>query len=701
MKSSIYVVKRLVWLVLLCISIGARADNTVNVSVSPAQAAPGGEVTVSISLENSDAVTSLQVSIPLDEELTLVNCSGVLGDRCNDDDHSLTVGVNGGVLQVFVYSTSMTAIPGNSGEVASFKLKSGNEPKTISLTPSKTVLTDASGDPLACNAQSGTMTILCAKAEFSSMEVDFGRVPIRDTYTKTVTVRNVGNADLEITSLLFSDVNVFSTTTELPLTVSPGASKSLNITYAPVERGNIERSLKVNSNSVSRQNTIKLKAQPFAVNELHIQPAAGISDEEVTVSMTMNNMDDIIGYQVEFTLPEQLEYVKNSFALSDRKQDHAPVVSINGNVLTIIVYSNNNYPLTGDDGEIGSFRVKLVGRNGVTLTPSKTVLSATIDNSVENVASAVYGGMITISSPRIYTSNTLKFGAVSVTENAEKTLIVRNQGNAPLTISRVVFGTDGFSIKEELPTVIAQGGNKSLTVVCSSLEQKPFETKMYIYSNDPDQRMQEVTVTGSRFAPNYLTVSTPDVPSNEYPAIGIYTSNYDAITGLQFDLTYPAAYEPYDNNYTVTSRAADMTVTSRLIGDHKLRCFCYFLSEGTIAAGDGKVFDLLLRPSGDIVPGTSYQVSVENIKMSTADMADKYAGKNTDCTFTTLEPVVFTKGDANGDGEVTMTDVVVTMAYILDDTFGKFIFEAADVNDDGIVTITDAVAIMDIVRNNQ
>jgi hypothetical protein len=274
----------------------------------------------------------------------------------------------------------MANISGNSGEVASFKLKLGNQPLSATLAPSKLVLTNSASTPVSGSSQSGTVTIRCAKAQYSTTEIDFGAVPIRETYQRTVTVTNIGNADLKITSLLFSDVMTFSSSTTLPLTIGAGESRDINITYQPTERGSITKSLKVECNNSSKLNTIQLKAQPFAVNELHVQPASGVSDEEVTVSLTMNNMDAISGLQLEFTLPEQLQYVDKSFTLSSRKQDHNAVVSLNSNVLRIIAYSGNDKPFTGEDGEIGSFKVKLVGRYGETLSPTKTVLSATINN---------------------------------------------------------------------------------------------------------------------------------------------------------------------------------------------------------------------------------------------------------------------------------------------------------------------------------
>ena len=632
--------KTLVLSLLLCFGIGARADNVVR--ISSAQGAPDEEVTVSISLENTDAVSSLQVSIPLDENLTLVEGSGLLGSRCGG--HSLTIGVKDDVLNVLVYSLSMAAITGNSGEVVSFKLRLGNQPETVTLAPTKIMLTNTDGTKVSGSTEGGTVTTFCAKAQYSMMEVDFGEVPIRSTYQKTVTVANVGNADLTITALTFSDVNVFSSTTTLPLTISAGESKDLNITYKPVERGSINKSLKVVCNSVSKLNTITLKAQPFAVNELHVQDVAGVSEEEVTVSMTMNNMDDINGYQVEFALPEQLEYVDGSFALSSRKQDHASAVSLTGNVLRIIAYSSSDKPLTGNDGEIGSFKVRLAGRYGTTLTPSKVVLSATINNKVENVVSAVYGGQVTISSPQISTSDELNFGAVPVTESCEREFAISNYGSALLTVSRVVFNNDNLSIRESLPLVVPVGGTENITVVYGSTVQQAFTATMQIYNNDPDLRVKEVSVSGSRFAPNYLSVYTKDISESENLSIDFSLDNYDIVKGLQFDVVYPGQYyTTFDNNYTLESRAEGMSVTIRQIDTNTLRVFCYFLNGSGISAGEGKIMNLQLKPKEE-VPLGNYSVSVKDIKFSVEELEDKYAGTDIQSSFTVNDgtPVTIT-----------------------------------------------------------
>lgn len=617
---------------LLCIGMGARADNVV--AIGSSEGAPGEEVTVSIGLTNTDALSSLQLSIPIDENLTLVEGSAQVGSRCAG--HSANVGVKDGALQVVVYSLSMATIAPGSGDVATFRLKLAGEPVSVTLQSTKTMLTDGNGNTVNGSCQSGTVTIRCSKAQFDTDEIDFGRVPIRSTYTREVAVTNVGNANLVISSLEFSDVNVFSSTTQLPKTITPSSTANINVTFAPTERGATLRQLRIVSNSSTRNRAIKLKALPYAVNELHIGDASGISDEEVTITMRMNNMDDISGYQVEFVLPSSLQYVDGSFAINDsRKQDHVGAASIVDGTLRLLAYSPSGKPLKGNDGEIGSFRVKLVGRKSEkNLTPIKTVLSATINNKVENVVSDVYGGRVTIQYPTISTANEIDFGAVSVTEVCKQTFSIKNGGNAPLTISRIVFNNEHLSVEEAMPLVIPKRQSSNVTVVYSSMEETAFEAKMQIYSNDPDRRLHEVNVRGSRFAPNYLGMQIPDVFEEENVKVNLYVNTYDDVTGLQFDMEYPnSVYEPFDDNIQLSERAKGMTVSSRQMSPNTIRYVCYFLGGGGIAAGEGEVMSISLKPVADVVPIGTYTVSIKNVKLGTAELADKYAGSDVSGAF--------------------------------------------------------------------
>jgi hypothetical protein len=58
-------------------------------------------------------------------------------------------------------------------------------------------------------------------------------------------------------------------------------------------------------------------------------------------------------------------------------------------------------------------------------------------------------------------------------------------------------------------------------------------------------------------------------------------------------------------------------------------------------------------------------------------------------------------GDANGDGDVSVADVLITVDYVLGKNPSGFIFANANVNGDDNVTLTDVTAIVDLVLNQK
>lgn len=312
---------------------------------------------------------------------------------------------------------------------------------------------------------------------------------------------------------------------------------------------------------------------------------------------------------------------------------------------------------------------------------------------MDNVVSAVYGGNISISSPQISCSNSLNFGAVSVIEACEKAYTIRNYGSAPLTISRIVFDSEALSIKESLPMVIPASGNTNITVAYSSVEQAAFDATMQIYSNDPDLRMKNVAVSGSRFAPNFMTASAANVITSQDVRLDLSIDNYDPIIGLQFDVVCPTAYQG-STDFQVEARAEGMTVTAIQTGTNTWQYYCYFLSGGGIAAGSGKVMTLVMKPVGGSAPVGSYTFEIKNVKMGTADMLNKYAGDNLQCNVTVNEVIM---GDVNGDGEVDIADAVCIVNHIVSKPTQVFIEAAANVNNDNDIDIADAVRIVNLI----
>ena len=57
------------------------------------------------------------------------------------------------------------------------------------------------------------------------------------------------------------------------------------------------------------------------------------------------------------------------------------------------------------------------------------------------------------------------------------------------------------------------------------------------------------------------------------------------------------------------------------------------------------------------------------------------------------------RGDANGDGEVSLIDVMITVEYYLGNNPQDFIFTNAEMDDDDEISLSDLLGIVDIILN--
>ncbi|MBO4814275.1 MAG: choice-of-anchor D domain-containing protein [Muribaculaceae bacterium] len=681
---------KFLFIIFALLSILARAANVV--TLPTVNGSPGDEVTLSISLDNTDAVSAMQLHIPITGDISVVAGSETLGSRATD--HSATVGINGGTLVVMVWSMNFTPFTGSSGEVLSFRILLGNEPGSVDLVANKVTLTDTDGNTLDASATSGSVTISAPKAQLATRDIDYGHIPIRDVYHRSLQVTNVGTAPLVISGIEPS-ASEFSSETVFLYVIEAGNTGTVDITYSPVERGAIEETIRLLSNNIAGTNTIRIVADPFAVNELHVENASGIADSTVTIPLRVNNMDAISGFQFEFDLPEQLQYVDGSFTLSNRKADHQLVVTCMGQHLTAIAYTMGSGTFSGEDGVIATFDVLLSGRYGTELRASKAKLTATYKGVDMDVLSDHYGGWIDIASPQLNATDQLDLGATPVTENAEGTVTVYNGGGAPLRIDRVVFDAEGFSISEACPLVIEPWSSIDLHVTFIGQEEVPFEALMQLYSNDPDHRLHNITVTGSRFAPNYLFFTADDAYQGDDVLVHLNMSNYDPINGIQFDLDYPANCVEAPAEFEPTERAQGFTMMWRDLSGGKARLFIYSLTDNVIATGEGEIATLRFAMKQDVALG-QYSFSATEISMGVANLTDKYAGTDQECAFEVIEKTGL-PGDANDDGRVDVNDVTTTINYILGKNPSPFNFANADVNNSGDVNVMDVTLIINII----
>lgn len=182
--------------------------------------------------------------------------------------------------------------------------------------------------------------------------------------------------------------------------------------------------------------------------------------------------------------------------------------------------------------------------------------------------------------------------------------------------------------------------------------------------------------------------------------IPVTMTNSSAITAFQTDIYLPDGFEVVQENgdYAVewSNRVtSDHTIMASNISDHVVRLICFSPSLQPFAGNDGVLFNITIK-SRDGLNGV-YPIVLTNSLWTTTDDQELRIDDAT-CQVTAYSFII---GDANKSGSVTVTDVVTTARYILNQNPTPFIFEAADMNGDGNITVTDVVLISRLVMNAQ
>lgn len=626
----------------------ASAVNTL--SLSTVSGHPGDVLTVSVSLANDDAVTALQADIPLNGHLTYVTNSAALNaSRANG--HSLVAAAANDTLHITVFSLSQAALNGTAGELLTFQVTLGFEPATYPLTANVT-LAGANGQQLIANANAGSLTILSPKIEVVTTSLDYRHIPIRSTYNRTLQVRNAGNEPLHISNMLFSAPE-FSVE-QTAYTIAAGVTQSIVITYAPVLHGAISESVRLRSDAINDPdvygaNVCTLIADPFSVNELRMQSAAGISDDTVTIRVRMNNMESIVGIQFSLKMPAALDYIANSATPLERAPGHSVLSTMSNDTLTLLLYHPSNAAVTGDDGDLLSFRVRLNGTSGsYTLQPINTML---INAEHANMVSAVYNANVTIQSPTISANTSLPFGHVTVDKAHKATYAIRNTGQAPLTVERVTFLSEGLRVKTALPIEIAKNTTQNIEVEFTPWQEGAFSTIMQVYSNDPACRMKSVNVTADVYEPNIFAFRGEFSPPDSIYHLFVELSNYSDIAGLQFDIN---GLTPW-TSYALTSRAPNHQIVVQPI-DESYRVIVFAMNNSTFTDHEGAIIEWTwTTPLVGAMDGQT--ISMDNIVLVHPSKGNR--------EFTPAEPLLVDLESSSTDIENVNADVKAKVVKIL------------------------------------
>ncbi len=626
-------VRRLFILLLSSVVLTAFPTLAANVvSVGGGVGAPGEEVKISVSLATDAAdVAAAEIRIPMPSGMTPVDGSCIKsGDRLAS--HSVSASLNGNDYVIVIFNTSLSAIPVGDGEVLRFRVTLGENPGQFALIP-RVKLSDAAGNAVAATAKGENLTVAAPRLSLGSTAIDFGRIPIRNRHTQTVTATNTGTAELRIDRM---DCSI-SELSAVPVknVLAPGESTGIEIVYTPQEGA--ERAygrVTAVSNSVGASPMVAVTANPYSVNKLGIADAKGRSDSQVIISVSLDNMEPVAGMEFNMYLPEGVEYVEGSVAPAVRAAGMSATAKVDSrHMLRVVLFSLSNTLVSGESGEVMTFGLRLAcGSNTFTLRAQDVKLANT---SGENVCSMLSSDQdtgaayLTVEAPCLNASSQFDIGDVVLGGVADRTYEIYNSGNVPLIIERIV--TDGGCAVPDaiFPIEIAAWSSASIPVRLEDPTFGNFSGRWLVYSNDPDNRMKAVTVCGNCYIPNELVFSGV-VDGNRYTLTGNLNNTAD-ITALQLDIVVPDGIAADTESLRLSDRAAGHSATVAEVDRGRYRIVIFSISNTPVTGDSGALFSLDFTGTGF----AGKQFIIENIKLSSMD-GKNYTTPSTDFQLETV-----------------------------------------------------------------
>lgn len=582
----------------------AYAGNTV--ALSSANGHPKDTVEVTLSLENADDVVAAEFQIPLGKTLKYVPGSvSISSARANG--HEISAASIDNELRIYVYNIGNLPIKGNSGELCSFKAVVGNNPGAFSLE-ANSILSDATGNPVETTGLSGEVTVLSPKLEVISKQIDFGHVPIKGHYSDYIVLTNSGNELLTISDI--STVSSELTIEEKQLTILPGENRMLSLEYDPVSRKPFSETLAIVSDAINGVQKLNVVADPYSVNILSIGNAEGNSDETVTINISLDNMEPIVGVQCAFTLPDQLQFVDGSLKVAEGLGDFVPGSSVENNTLHLYLISQTNTPIRPGNNVVASFDLQLKGESGMYyLYPNDIVLA---NVGMENMLSSSNEGYVMIGSPSFYGESSVEMGVNSVTDVAKNIYTISNNSSVDLKIDKVVFLSEGFSVEESLPMTLGAWESKNLNINYKGQKAGNYKTTMNVYTNDPLNRMVPVTISGQLYEPNSISLEANKIDSDYELVVNL--DNYSDIVAVQMDITCSADFQINAEKVVKTTRMNGLSTTLMSIDENTYRLLAYSFTNASISGHEGKIFSLRIHAVESQLAGEV--ITVSNILLS-------------------------------------------------------------------------------------
>ena len=582
--------------------------------VEDAQVSTQTTFDLDIALNTTNELAALQFDINYNVEGLELETGHVLSAR--GVNHNLAVSQpNEGVIRVIVYSASNAVIAPDTGTLLTLKLKSKTLPGNFPLAISNVLLSDASQNPITTQAEDGLLKVDGAILHLITTQIDFGRVPMESSASRNLAIRNDGTTALILTGP--GAATPFVVQDDFPISIPAYSTKNITVSLATDAKFAGSKALTFQNNdsdALRRIQSIQLAADVYAVNEIYIGSGQGAANSEISIPVSISNMEAFNGFQFDVVLPNDVSYVESSAVFSARTINHQLIASsLDNNTLRFVAYSPNNTNFSGNDGELFSFKVIPNIASGTYTLPISNAIVSHVD--LGNTLSDAYNGSVTVNTPYLSSSVTqIDYGNIPITDVQTTNVLLTNTGSALLEIDELLNPSEDLSFPLSTPTLLDIGENISVPLSFTPSQFGTFDKLISIRNNTPEGQ-KLIRVLANVFSPNYLHLSAADAYKGGSNDISLNLSNYENIRALQFDVKLPDGFQLDKDEITETSVLNNYTTSVSFQGNNTFRFVIYTLGNQFIVSGDETILKLPVFISDTVTLG-QYTFEFSNVVLS-------------------------------------------------------------------------------------
>ena len=344
-------------------------------------------------------------------------------------------------------------------------------------------------------------------------------------------------------------------------------------------------------------------------NTVSIASQSVVPGQVFDVQVTVNNADPFVALQLDLTLPSALSLVDSSFQINPARKNGQTVqyTILSGGVIRIVCYSANNAVFTGSSGWLVQFRLKAGTVPGnYALTPRNVTLG---NAAGDNILTGTTPGTILIKAPNLQISrDSIDFGRTAVSQHTTRSFVLQNTGTEALNISKIIIPDSQFTANVQPPFSIAAGQSANVNLTFKPTWKGTFDFPVTVHSNDPDDSLQQVTITSKAYTINEIHVGSMAAFSGSQADLLISVNNMEPFSGVQFDLILPAPLQYVDGSATFTGRNTDQQVSAQMISKNTLRIIAFSTDNKSFTGTGGDLIKLSFKVNGT---GGYYSIGIQ------------------------------------------------------------------------------------------